>query len=217
MTKNTLELLKQEKIIAIIRGIPSTQITDLARAIRRGGVICMEVTFDQRSQEGLEETARCIRLLAQEEGLCVGAGTVMNPEQVQMARDAGAQYIISPNVDEAVIRATKEMGLVSIPGAFTPTEVAQAYRLGADLVKVFPAGEMGPSYIKALRGPYSHIPMLAVGGIRASNCQEYFQAGCLGIGVGGNLVSGALVEAGRFDEITAAAQEYAAILHPDRA
>jgi len=110
---------------------------------------------------------------------------------------------------------TKRMDMVSIPGALTPTEVVQAYSHGADMVKVFPVNFFGPSYIKALKGPLSHIPLLAVGGVRPENCAEYLKMGCEGVGVGGNLVSPKLVEEKRFDEITAVAQAYMAALHPD--
>lgn len=215
--KKTLEILKEEKVVAIVRGIPSGRILDLARALYRGGIRCIEVTFDQSSQAGIDETARCIHLLAQKPDLCVGAGTVMNTDQVHLAKAAGARYIISPNVDADVIAETKKLEMVSIPGAFTPTETAYAYQCGADIVKIFPGGLLGPSYIKALRGPFSHIPMMAVGSVRANTCAEYIQAGCVGVGVGGNLVSLKLLEEGRFDEITAAAKAYMDALHPDRA
>ena len=139
MTKNTLEQIKKEKIIAIVRGISSDKMLDLGMAFRKGGIKCMEVTFDQSSKEGIEETLKSIRLLAEKGGdLCVGAGTVMTVEQVRMAFEAGAKYIISPNVDERVIKETKKLGMVSIPGALTATEAAFAYECGADIVKIFP-------------------------------------------------------------------------------
>lgn len=212
---DTLNTLRREKVIAIVRGIDSSKILDLAQAIRRGGISCMEVTFDQSSRAGIDNTVRAISQLSRAGGLCVGAGTVMNAEQVRLARAAGATYIISPHVDEEVIAETKRLGLVSIPGALTPTEVVQAYRCGADLVKVFPANSFGPGYIKALMGPLSHIPLLAVGGVRPENCAEYVNMGCVGVGVGGSLVSPKLVDEKRFDEITAVAQAYMAALHPD--
>ena len=132
----------------------------------------------------------------------------MSPEQVRQAAEAGAKYIISPNVDPAVIAETKKLGLVSIPGAMTPTEAAWAYSLGGDIIKLFPAGNLGASYIKALKAPLKHIPVTAVGGVNAKNCTEFFKAGVIGIGVGGNLVSKELVESRNFAEITAAAKEY---------
>ena len=209
MTKNTLEQIKKEKIIAIVRGISSDKMLDLGMAFRKGGIKCMEVTFDQSSKEGIEETLKSIRLLAEKGGdLCVGAGTVMTVEQVRMAFEAGAKYIISPNVDERVIKETKKLGMVSIPGALTATEAAFAYECGADIVKIFPGGLLGEDYIKALKGPLSHIPLTAVGNINQKNCADFIKAGCVGVGVGGSLVSKALINEGRFDEITAIAKEY---------
>ena len=209
MMNDTLEKIKKEKIIAIVRGISSGKIVDLAQALSKGGIKCIEVTFDQSSPEGIEETLRSIKALTDIDGdLCIGAGTVMNSEQVRMAKEVGARYINSPNTDEKVIKETKKLDMVSIPGAFTPTEVAFAYECGADIVKVFPGGLLGAAYIKALKGPLSHIPLTAVGNINEKNCADYIKAGCVGVGVGGSLVSKTLINEGRFDEIALTAAEY---------
>lgn len=206
--ENTLDILKREKIVVICRGIPSDKILDMAKALHRGGLRCMEVTFDQSSQAGIDETIRSINLLSQIDDFCVGAGTVMSEEQVRLAKDVGARYIISPDVNESVIRETKRLGMVSIPGALTATEVVHAHQYGADIVKIFPGGLLGSAYVKALRGPLSHIPLVAVGNISETNCAAFIQAGCVGVGVGGNLVNRTLLEEQRFDEITALARKY---------
>lgn len=210
MSKETMQKITDSKIIAIIRGIPSSNIVALTEALLKGGISCVEVTFDQSSEEAARDTLVSIKNISEHFGgkVCVGAGTVMTCEQVRLAAEAGAKYIISPNVDDNVIEETKRLGLVSIPGAMTATEVAHAYSIGADIVKMFPAGVLGTNYIKALRAPLKHIPMTAVGGINAKNCEEFYKIGCIGIGVGGNLVSKKLVDEGRFNEITAAAEEY---------
>ncbi|MGI6031333.1 MAG: bifunctional 4-hydroxy-2-oxoglutarate aldolase/2-dehydro-3-deoxy-phosphogluconate aldolase [Eubacteriales bacterium] len=210
MSKEVLQKILDEKIVAIVRGIPSTQIEDLAGAILAGGIHCIEVTFDQSSEEAAADTCRSIRRLKERFGdeLCVGAGTVMTVEQVHQAVEAGAEYMISPNVCEAVIRETKKLDKVSMPGAFTPSEVADAYAYGADIVKMFPAAVLGVEYIKAVRGPLKHIPLTAVGGVTPENCMDFIKAGCVGVSVGGALVSAKLVNEGRFDEITAVAQAY---------
>ncbi len=205
---DVLSTIKAGKVIAIVRGISSSDIVNLATAIKKGGINCIEITLDQSSEKGIEDSLKGIKTLSSIEGICVGAGTVMTVQQVHQAVEAGAEYIISPNVDEEVIKETKKLGKVSIPGAMTPTEVAFAYKCGADIVKLFPAGVLGVSYIKALRAPLKHIPMTAVGSVNPANCKSFIDVGCIGIGVGGNLVSKALVEAGKFDEITAVAQEY---------
>lgn len=206
MSQAVLHQILEDKIIAIVRGIPSGEIAGLARALRAGGIRCMEVTFDPSSPERAADTLSSIRAIRETLGgdVCVGAGTVMTAE-------AGAEYMISPHVSEEVIRETKRLGRISIPGAMTPTEAEHAYSLGADIVKIFPAGVLGPGYIKALKAPLRHIPLAAVGGVTADNCAEFIRAGASG--VGGNLVSPELVSQAKFDEISAIAGAYTAALH----
>lgn len=207
MSQVVLDRIYAEKIIAIVRGISSTQIVSLARALEAGGVSCIEVTFDQTAPE---ETLASLRAVKEAMGgaVCLGAGTVMTVEQVERSVQAGAEYIISPNVDEAVIRATKKLDKISIPGAMTPTETAFAWQCGADIVKLFPAGLLGPAYIKAVKAPLKHIPVTAVGNITVDNCASFIEAGAVGVGAGGSLVSARLVAQGRFDEIAAVARAY---------
>jgi len=210
MSKEVLNKILEGKIIAIVRGIPSDEVVGLADALVKGGISCIEVTFDQSSEEKAQDTLKAISNIHKALGdkVCVGAGTVMTVEQVEAAAAAGAEYMISPNTNAAVIKRTKELDKVSIPGAMTPSEVAQAYELGADIVKMFPAGVLGCAYIKAVKAPLKHIPVTAVGGVNPGNCADFIRAGAVGVGVGGNLVSPQLVKEGRFDEITAIAKSY---------
>lgn len=210
MSKEVLNKILEGKIIAIVRGIPSDEVVGLAEALEKGGISCIEVTFDQSSQEKTQDTLKAISNIRQALGdkVCVGAGTVMTTQQVEAATAAGAEYMISPNTNAAVIKRTKELDKVSIPGAMTPSEVAEAYELGADIVKMFPAGVLGCAYIKAVKAPLKHIPVTAVGGVNPGNCTDFIRAGAVGVGVGGNLVSPQLVKEGRFDEITAIAKSY---------
>lgn len=215
MEQTVLKRIKAGKIIAIVRGIPSEQIAGLAAALEKGGVQCIEVTFDQSSEARAKDTLVAIRRIKESlgEAVCVGAGTVMSVEQVQQAAEVGAEYMISPNVNEAVIHETKRLGKVSIPGAMTATEAAFAYQCGADIVKLFPAGLLGPAYVKAIKAPLKHIPVTAVGNVNVDNCAAFIQAGAIGVGVGGSLVSAQLVKEGRFDEITEIARSYVAALN----
>lgn len=192
------------KIIAIVRGVPHSSIINTAQALLEGGIHIMEITFNQSSESGIQETAQSIRLLSEKLSgqILLGAGTVMTPDQVMLAKECGAKYIISPNVDIEVIKKTKEQGMISIPGAFTPSEAVIAHQAGADIVKLFPAGLLGPAYIKAIRGPLSYIPVSAVGGIDESNIAEFFKAGVCSVGVGGNLVDSKAIFAGDFKKIT---------------
>jgi len=210
MSKETLQKIMDGKIVAIVRGIDSSKIAQLAQALASGGITCIEVTFDQSAPEKVKNTLDGIANIKAALGnrVCVGAGTVMTVEQVNQAAQAGAEYMISPNTDPEVIAETKRLNKISIPGAMTPSEVAYAYKCGADIVKMFPAGILGSDYIKAVKAPLKHIPVTAVGGVNPKNCADFIRAGACGVGVGGNLVSPNLVNEGRFDEITALAQEY---------
>lgn len=209
MGQDTLNMIMEQKIIAIVRDVPSSKIVDLVNAMVAGGIKCVEITFDQTSPEKVQDTLLSLKKIKQEcPEAYVGAGTVMTTEQVRLAIDAGAEYIISPNVDEDVIQETKRLKKISIPGAMTATEVAFAHKCGADIVKMFPAGVFGPGYIKAIKAPLKHIPITAVGGVTIENCKEFIKAGAVGVAVGGNLVDLALVNEKKFGEITRMAKAY---------
>jgi len=207
---NAYETILNEKLVAIVRGFAPATVVEMAKAYVAGGIRCIEVTFDQSSAEKRLETVATIKAIKAELGdqVCVGAGTVMTVEQVQMAAEAGAEYMISPNVDEDVIKETKRLGKISIPGAMTPSEIASAYKMGADIIKLFPANEVGLSYIKAIKAPLKHIPLMATGGVRPVNAAEYLAAGSAALGVGGDLVNKTWIAAGEFDKIEQAAKAF---------
>ena len=207
---DVIKKIKEEKIIAIIRGIETKDILQTATALYNGGIKLMEVTFNQSSATGESDTYEAIKIIAENFGekVCVGAGTVMSEKQVELAVEAGAKYLISPNYNKEVVAKTLELGAISMPGVITPSEIAQAYNQGASFAKIFPAGNFGVGYIKAIRGPISHIPMLAVGGIDKDNFVDYMKAGMAGIGVGSCLVNKKLIDAGEFEEITQLAKEF---------
>lgn len=210
MSQLNMGKILESKIIAIVRGLAPEYMVKLAEALHAGGIDLMEVTFNQVKPETWKDTAAAIKAVGEhmKGKMLVGAGTVIRQEQLDMARDAGAQYIITPNTNVELIRKVKEYGLLSFPGALTPSEIEIAYQAGADAVKVFPAGNLGPSYIKAVKAPLSHIPLMAVGGVNEKNAADFLAAGCCGIGVGGNLVNKAWIEAGEWEKIIALAQEY---------
>lgn len=210
MRNDILKLVETEKIIAIVRGVDPEKCKFIAEALYEGGIHMMEITFDQSNPDGLKNTAASIASITKSFGkdIRVGAGTVMSVGQVQLAAEAGAKYIISPNTKESVIKETLKLGLVSMPGALTPTEVTFAHECGADFVKVFPSGDLGPGYIKALKAPLKHIKLLGVGGITPENIPDYLKAGCIGFGIGGNLVNTSWVDAGEYEKITEAARAF---------
>lgn len=199
-----------KKIIAIVRGADEAQALSAAKALYEGGVTLVEVTFNQKAPETFVKTAAAIKAISEElEGkVLVGAGTVTSAEQVTIAAEAGAKYIISPDTDIEVIKKTRELGLVSLPGAYTPSEAKQAYNAGADFVKLFPCVGDAPSYIKAVCAPLNHIRFLAVGGVNEDNAKDFFKAGAVGIGVGSNLVNKKLMDEGNYGEITERARRF---------
>lgn len=196
--------IEENKIIVIMRGFSTEQLIHSVEAMERGGIRLVEVTFDQTGETSDEMTAENIRKLNEEfKGrVRIGAGTVMTENQVELAYKAGAEFIISPDCYEAVIKKTRALGMVSIPGAFTPTEAANAHRFGADFVKLFPNSEVKLSYLKALIAPLSHIKFLAVGGVNHENMTDYFTMGAKGIGVATAIADKKSIISGDYEEIT---------------
>ena len=196
--------IKENKLIAIVRGVEPETCIRIAQALYDGGFRLMEITYDQKHPETWESTAQTIGAVAKAFSgkMYIGAGTVTCPKLVELTHKYGGQFIISPDVNETVITRTCELGMVSIPGALTPTEVTTAHRAGADFVKLFPAGVLGAGYLKAIKAPISHVDLLVVGGVDESNIASFLSAGAAGAGIGGNLVNSAWVKAGQYEKIT---------------
>lgn len=199
------------KLIAIVRGVPEDTLLPIAEALHRGGVRMIECTFDHARPDCVPANARMIsRLRERMDGrMEVGAGTVVAPEEVDAAVEAGASFIISPNTDARIIGRTRELGAVSMPGALTPTEIAAAWNAGAHFVKLFPANALGTEYIQAVRAPLSHIPLFAVGGVQPENVRPYLEAGIVGFGVGSPLLPKGEIERGNYEAVTARARAFA--------
>lgn len=210
MREELIQRVLDKKIVAIVRGVYGEDCVKLAQALYEGGIELLEVTFDQSKPEELSRTADSIRRLVERLGdkMIFGAGTVTTLEMLELAKNAGAMFIVSPDTNEEVIRATVAAGMVSMPGALTPTEIVTAYRAGADFVKLFPAGTQGTAYFKAVTAPLNHIRLLAVGGVNEKNITDFLAAGAVGVGVGGNLVNKTWIKNGEFDKITNVAREF---------
>lgn len=207
--KNTIKnAIKENKLIAIVRGVEPETCVRIAHALYDGGFRLMEITYDQKHPETWENTAQTIGAVAKAFAgrMYIGAGTVTCPELVELTHKYGGQFIISPDVNEAVIARTCELEMVSIPGALTPTEVMTAHRAGADFVKLFPAGTLGVGYLKAVKAPISHVDLLVVGGIDENNIASFLAAGAAGAGLGGNLVNAAWVRSNQYEKITETAR-----------
>ena len=214
MREQTIKAIEKEKLIVIVRGVEREYIIPLAEAMYAGGIRLMEITYDASGKTSDEVTAENIALLTKHFGerMIIGAGTVLTEKQVELTKNAGGRFIISPNTDVKVIGKTKALGMVSIPGALTPTEAQTAHLAGADFVKLFPLDAMGASYLKAITAPLSHIKFLAVGGIDETNMEKYWKAGAKGFGVGSNIVKKEWAREGKFREITALAKAYVNIV-----
>ena len=214
MRDQVIQQIEQEKIIAIVRGVVPEQCMKVADALYAGGIRLMEITYNQKDPASFQATADAISAItkAYEGRMLVGAGTVTTTELVELTAKAGGKFIISPDTNPDVIRRTRELDMVSMPGALTPTEIMTAHRAGADYVKLFPAGDLGPNYVKAVRAPISHVKMTAVGGINEKNMADFLKAGVCGFGIGGNLANKAWIEAGEFDKITETARAMVAVV-----
>ena len=204
MREQIIQEVLQHKVIAIVRGVYGEDCIKLAQALWEGGIRLLEVTFNQQDKSQWEKTLKSIRCLNETLGdrMRFGAGTVTSVELVRLAKEAGASFIVSPDTCEEVIRETVALGMVSMPGALTPTEVLTAHRSGADFVKLFPAGELGSGYLKAVRAPLNHVRLLAVGGVDEKNAAEFIQAGAVGVGAGGKLVNKQWIAEGNWEQIT---------------
>lgn len=206
--QTVLDAIAREKLIAIVRDPEKDTFMAAMAALYRGGVRLAEVTFDRSGRVPKEETAARIRQLVQEGSMLVGAGTVTAAEEVHLAAQAGAAYIISPNCDPQIITLTQKLGLVSIPSAFTPTEIAQAAKLGADYIKLFPADQLTVGYVKAVKAPLSDVKLLAVGGVDVNNAGSFIQNGFHGVGVGSGIYNKKLIASGDWDALETLARTF---------
>jgi 2-dehydro-3-deoxyphosphogluconate aldolase/(4S)-4-hydroxy-2-oxoglutarate aldolase len=179
----SLEQILRYKIVAILRGCAPERVIEIVAALAEGGVRLLEITLNSPGALDL------IRRVSETMGdrLLVGAGTVLTPAEAELAIDAGAKFILSPSLDIETIQVTKELGAVSVPGAFTATEILMAWRNGADIVKVFPAS-VGAPYLRDLRGPLPQIRLMPTGGVNLQNIREFRAAGAVAYGIGSALV-----------------------------
>ena|SRR5438270_12561669 len=199
--------IKTERAVAVIRTDSIERALSAADAVIAGGFRVVEITYS------FADAARAIAKLAERDELLIGAGTILNREQMREAVEAGARFLVSPCVLPEVIDAAHELNVAMIPGAFTPTEIYTAYSLGADIVKIFPAVKFGPEYLKAVRGPLPQIPIMPTSGVDASNVAEWFRAGAVAVG---SVLDPALIRNGDWKELTKRAQEFMAAVRAAR-
>ncbi|KRF60981.1 2-dehydro-3-deoxyphosphogluconate aldolase [Bacillus sp. Soil768D1] len=207
MTK--LVELKQGKLVAVIRGARPDQIVPIARALNEGGIRTLEITVET------PKVCELIDKVKEEFGddIIVGAGTVLDPETARSVIVAGAEFIFSPTVNIETIKMAKRYGIISIPGALTPTEILTAYEHGADVIKVFPADALGVGYFKNLKGPLPHIPLMPTGGVNLDNLASFLKAGAVAAGIGGSLINPKkLLSEEDYTELEETAKKFSAIV-----
>lgn len=203
----TVDQLKQEKVVSIIRMSSIDRLDETVEALYKGGIRAVEITTNTKdAPKGISRTKELFP------EMLVGAGTVLDSESVNLVISAGADFILTPTLKKETIESTNRYQVPIIPGAFSPTEVLTAVEYGASIVKVFPARQVGPGYFSDLRGPLPHIQTMAVGGINLENANSYLNAGASMLGVGSSLVDEALVQKGDFDEIERRANRFVEIV-----
>lgn len=200
----TLERLRDARLVAVLRTLEPGEAERAIDALLAGGVRCVEVTWTSPDPV---EALHAVRA-AHGPGLLLGAGTLTTPAAVEAAVDAGADFLVSPHLDPALLEAMLASERLALPGVFTPTEVAGALRAGASAVKLFPATLGGIAHLKALRGPFPDLRVVPTGGVNAGNAAQWLEAGALAVGAGSELAPRTAIAAGRWDEITAAARRF---------
>lgn len=200
----------ESKVIVVCRGVQKEQITPVAKALHDGGIHFMEIPFDQKNVQTNKDVAEMIHAVRSEMGeeMYVGAGTVCTSEQLNLAKEAGAQIMVAPNLDEELIVRAKEAGLACMPGCATPSEMLRAHKLGADMIKLFPASMITLKTIKEITVPLNHLRLVSFGGVTAENFQQMLDAGLFGVGVGSAILNKEALSKGDFSQISHLAKAF---------
>lgn len=213
MREQIINTVREKKIIVIARGVEKEKLIPLTEALYEGGIRLLETTYSADGKISDDETAENIKMLSShfDGRMYIGSGTVLTEKQVELTKNAGGKFIISPDTNGAVIKKTRELGMVSIPGALTPSEVQSAHLYGADFVKLFPVCSLGTEYVKLVKTPLSHIELLAVGGIQQNDMAEYLAAGVSGFCIGSNIIDKKALAKNNYKAITELAKEFVSI------
>ena len=201
---NLTETLLESRLVAIVRGISREAAVTAGQGMTEGGIRLMEVTLNTAGAHDIIADWR-----ERHEGQAyVGAGTVLNVQMAREAVAAGAQFLVSPNVDLSVIEYAVEQGVEIWPGAMTPTEIVAAYEAGAKIVKLFPMASLGIPYLREIKAPLDHIPLLATGGANLDNIAEYYAAGAAAVGLGSALLPKDALVSGNYEQIAACTRAF---------
>lgn len=195
-----------DRVVAVIRLADASKLLPVIEAVGKGGVQCIEITMTvPNAVELIREVSAQVS-----DDILIGAGTVLDAETAEAVIDAGARFVVSPVLSEEVIATCRKHDIYCAPGCYTPTEILKAYRLGADVVKVFPATSLGPKYFKDLKGPFPYIPLMPTGGVSIDNAHEWIAAGAVAVGIGSDLLDKKAIDEGRFEVLTERAARMAA-------
>ena len=207
----TLKKITDVGVVAVVRAESAEQAIKIAEACREGGIPAIEITF---TVPYADEVIRELSKAYKNGEMIVGAGTVLDSETARIAILAGAQYIVSPCLDEETIKLCNRYQIPVMPGCVTIKEMVTAMELGADIIKVFPGELVGPSYIKAVKGPLPQAPLMPTGGVSLENAAEWIKNGCVAVGVGGSLTAGA--KTGDYEAVTEMAKKFVAAVQKAR-
>jgi 2-dehydro-3-deoxyphosphogluconate aldolase/(4S)-4-hydroxy-2-oxoglutarate aldolase len=202
--EGVIRRIKSTGLIAILRHTEAKRAIETAEALQRAGVEVVEVTMNT---SGALDMLRAMTSHVGDQ-VVVGAGTVLSVDAARQAVDAGARLIVSPHLDDSIVRFAVENRVAVVPGAFTPTEIFHAWTAGASLVKVFPAGPVGPRYLRDVLAPLNDIPLVPTGGVNLENSGDFIRAGAVALGLGSALVDPRLVSAGNFEQISNTARAF---------
>lgn len=205
--EQVFNLIKSEKVLVIVRGAKTEKLIRLFDGLYRGGINVAEITFGTQPDEIIYDRL-CTVISEFGDRMCLGAGTVTTAKRAELAIKAGANFLVSPVFGEDVASICKKAGVLYIAGAFTPTEIKCAYDGGADIVKLFPAGQLGAGYLKAVLAPLCGTPIMAFGGINKQNAVEFIRAGAIGVGVGADVVDEKMLESDDYLGIQIKAKEF---------
>lgn len=193
-----------------MRHIACADIKDVIEALYAGGVRIVEITFDPSKDDTIKDVAKSFQIAREMYGdkICVGAGTVLSKKYAEAAYNASAEFIVSPCTDKRIIAYTKEHGMLSMPGAYSPTEIMNAYGMGADIVKIFPVLPDNIDYLKTIMSPLSHIPFVPTGGINPKTIKEFLNTGAIAVAAGATIVNTTIIKNKQFEIITQSVKEH---------
>lgn len=199
-----LDFIKKNKFIAILRRLNPKYSTQVIKALYDGGIRIFEVTFNPSDDGTCDTTRKIIKEIKDLYGneVMVGAGTVICMEYAKAANEADAEFLVSPCTDKAIIDFARENNMISMPGAYTPNEILNAYNLGADIVKIFPVAPDEIGYLKNVLGPLSHIPFIPTGGVNPDTIKPFLDLGAVAVGAGASIFTSEMVENQEFEKIT---------------